>query len=222
VGVPRHRATDTKLQCVQGGNDSAAMDHENADLLFLVWERRSSLAAIAHSRSANRCAAWHSRLGGTSVFLTAAVSSSVIAALQWEFGTVARLGVALLTVCAAGVAAVHTFAALADRRAAHETASRKHAAVRRRIETARAQLACKESQAGVWKEVDEIRGAMDTVAASNPNASGRIWDRVRRQMKGEFTRRERFWVRVKGLPLAPIGMPGEADGPRQPLTQDGE
>jgi hypothetical protein len=71
----------------------------------------------------------------------------------------------------------------------------------------------------MWREVGKIKQEMDTVAASNPNASGRIWDRVRRQMKGEYTRSERLWARIKGVPLVSLGQPSEPDGPREKLAE---
>jgi hypothetical protein len=125
------------------------------------------------------------------VILTAIVGTSVFAALQRDFGTAARIGVALLTVGAAVTSAVHTFAGLAERKSSYEIASRRHAAVRHRIGTIRARIAVAQVDSDIWQEIDAIKAKMDDVAASNPNASARIWDRTRRQMKAHFTRGEK-------------------------------
>jgi len=179
------------------------------------------LATFAHSRSANRCAAWDVRLGTASVVLTAIVGTSVFAAFQKDFSTTTRIVVGVFTVGAAVSSAIHVFAGLADRKSAYERASRRHACVRRRIETARAKLAASGESSETWEEVEEIRTEMDSVAASSPNAAGRIWIQTRRQMKGEFSRRERLRARFRGLPLRPIGQPPSVDGPRQRLSEEG-
>jgi hypothetical protein len=198
----------------------AKADLSEADRLLLIWERRSTLAAVAHSRSANRCGNWDTRLGALSVILTAIVGTSVFAALQKSFSTTAKVAVAFLTVGAAVTSAVHTFAGLAERKSSYEVASRRHAAVRRRIESARARLASGAAPNEVWREVEEIRSEMDTVAASNPNASGRIWDRTRRHLKGQFSHWERIVAHLRGLPPAPIGQTKDPDGPRERFPGD--
>jgi hypothetical protein len=191
---------------------------EEADALLFTWERRTMLAVFAHSRSANRCAAWDTRLGSASVILTAVVGTSVFASLQRDLSTGARIAVGILTVAAAAASAVHVFAALPDRKAAYERASRRHAAVRRRIETTRARLGIAGNNADVWQEVEGIREEMDAVAASSPNAAGRIWNRTRRQMKGEFTRWEHLVARLRGVPLIPVGLAPTVDGPQRRLA----
>jgi hypothetical protein len=80
-------------------------------------------------------------------------------------------------------------------------------------------LASNVAPVDIWKEVDTIKGEMDAVAESNPNASGRIWDRTRRHLKGQFSRRERLLARVQGLPLVPIGQPSDPDGPRELILE---
>lgn len=198
--------------------EASRPDGQEADALLFTWERRAMLATFAHSNSANRCAAWDVRLGSISVVLTAIVGTSVFAALQKDFNTAARIAVGILTVGAAASSAVHVFAALPDRKAAYERAARRHAAVRRRIESARAKLAASGGSFDAWEEIGAIREEMDSVAASSPNAAGRIWIKTRRQMKGEFTRRERFWAKLRGLTLDPVGVAPSVDGPLQRLS----
>lgn len=170
---------------------SRTSERFEADALLLTWERRAILAAIPFS------------LG------------SVFAALQKDFSTFARVIVGILTVAAAASSAVHVFAALQDRKAAYERAARRHASVRRRIESVRAELAARGGLDTEWKKIGEIKEEMDYVAASSPNASGRLFDKTRRQLKGEFTRGERMWAWIKGLELEPLGLPSAVDGPRE-------
>jgi hypothetical protein len=189
-----------------------------ADELLLKWERRSTLAAIAHSRSANRCATWDVILGSISVIFTAVVGTSVFAALQEDLDTTARVAVAFFTVGAAISTAVHVFAAFPARRAAYEAASRGHAALRRRIEDVRARLEAGEGMK-VWEMVEAVRTEMNELAKASPNAARRIWNQTRRQMKGEFTRWERFWAKLRGVPLDQVGRQGQADGPAIPVAR---
>lgn len=196
--------------------DSARID---ADVLLYTWERRTMLAVFSHARSANRCAAWDIRLGSASVILTAIVGTSVVATLQTEAGTPVRIGVGVLTVAAAASSAVHVFAGLPDRKAVYERASRRHAAIRRRIEVMRARLATSGESSSIWDEVDSVKKEMDSAAASSPNAAGRVWEKVKRQMKGEFTWWERLGAKVRGVPLSAGSLPS-IDSPRSRL--DGE
>jgi hypothetical protein len=133
--------------------------------------------------------------------LTAIVGTSVFATLQADPGTATRIGVGVLTVAAAATSAVHVFAGLVDRKVAYERASRRYSAVRRRIEIARARLSATGESPAIWEEVEMIKEEMDSAAASTPNAAGRLWDQVKRQMQGEFTWWERLRARVRGVPL---------------------
>lgn len=196
---------------MDGERDAA---RKEADVLLYTWERRTMLAVFSHARSANRCAAWDIRLGSASVILTAIVGTSVIATLQTEAGTPVRIGVGVLTVAAAASSAVHVFAGLPDRKAAYERASRRHAAIRRRIEVVRARLATSGESPSIWDEADSIKKEMDSAAASSPNAAGRVWEQVKRQMKGEFTRWERLRAKVRGVPLSSTGLLPSIDSPR--------
>jgi hypothetical protein len=202
----------------QGGDEGTAMRAE-ADVLLHKWERRVMLAVFSHARSANRCAAWDVRLGSTSVILTAIVGTSVFATLQANPSTATRIGIGVLTVAAAASSAVHVFAGLTDRKLAYEQASRRHAAIRRRIEIARARLATSGESPSIWEEVEAIKREMDSAAASSPNAAGRVWEQVKRQMKGEFTWWERVRARVRGVPLPAIGLLPSIDSPRESIDE---
>jgi divalent metal cation (Fe/Co/Zn/Cd) transporter len=190
---------------------------KEADLLLLKWERRTMLAVFSHARSANRCASWDIRLGAASVILTAIVGTSVFATLQIDPGNAVRVGVGVLTVAAAVSSAVHVFAGLTDRKATYEQASRRHAAIRRRIEVVRARLATTEQSSSIWDEVEGIKKEMDSAAASSPNAAGRVWEQVKRQMKGEFTWWERLRAKALGVPLSQVGLLPSIDSPRDTL-----
>ena len=198
---------------MSGANESDR-SRATADELLADWERRSLLALLAHSRSANRCAAWDSRLGSAGVALTAAVGTSIFATLGHDVGVGPRIAVGVVTVTAAVCTALHTFATLRERKEIYEHASRLHATVRRQIEVTRARLAAGESF-DVWADVERLRRELDGAAAATPNASRRIWDRTRREVKGQFTWWERLNVRLRGLPSPrPIGDTGDVGGPR--------
>lgn len=198
-------------------SDDGILVRVEADALLYKWERRAMLAVFSYAGSADRCAAWNIRLGSTSVILTAIVGTSVFATLQVNPSTIARIGVGLLTVAAAASSAVHVFAGLPDRKSAYEQALRRHAAIRRRIEIARVRLAASGESPSIWNEVEAIKGEVDSAAASSPNAVGRLWEQVKRQMKGEFTWWERLRAKVRGLPLPPAGLLPSIDSPREKL-----
>lgn len=194
--------------------DERILERNEADVLLYTWQRRTMLAVFSHARSANRCAAWDIRLGSASVILTAIVGTSVFATLQADPGTTTRIAVGVLTVAAAASSAVHVFAGLPDRKSAYERASRRHADIRRRIEIVRGRLATSGESTSIWNEVEEIKEEMDAAAASSPNAAGRIWEQVKRQMKGEFTRWERARAKIRGVPLSAAGLLPSIDTPR--------
>jgi hypothetical protein len=186
--------------------------HE-ADELLANWESRARLSAIAQARSANRCVAWDARLGSTATVLTAIVGTSIFATLQEDVSVAARVVVGVLTIAAATSTAVHTFAALSQRRDAYQKASRRHAAVRRRIEAVRARLAEGE-QFDVWAEIASLQTALDDAALASPNASPRIWERTRRQLNGHYTWWERLGLWARGLPSASVIRPHHLAAPR--------
>jgi hypothetical protein len=189
------------------------LSRHEVDLLLADWERRSLLAVLAHARSANRCATWNVRLGGLATALTAVVGTSIFATLQEDLSITARVIVGVVTIAAAISTAVTTFAALPARKEAYEQASRRHASVRRSIETVRTRLAAGK-QFDVWAEIAELQVALDEAARGMPNASARIWDRTRRQLKGEFTWWEKLWCWARGLPPPrAIGVPEDVGGP---------
>ena len=114
---------------------------------------------------------------------------------------------------------MQTFAALRPRKEAYERAARRHSAVRRQIELARAQLAAGDDF-DVWERIEEIRKAGDEAAADSPNASPRLFDRTRREFKNELTWSDRVRRRVAGLPpYSALGSPEDTGGPRPPLGQ---
>lgn len=193
---------------------------ERADELLRDWEQRNILALRAHAKSANRCSRWDVRLGSAGAALTAAIGTAIFATLQQDVSIEARVVVGVVTVIAAALTAVHTFAGLVTRKETYEQASRHHARVRRRIEVARTRLAARE-EFDIWAEVDAICAALDDAAAATPNASGRVWDRTRREHKAEFTWWEKLARAAKGLPKAKrIGDPADVGGPRQPFRKD--
>jgi hypothetical protein len=202
----------------QEGDEGDLMRVE-ADVLLYKWERRVLLAVFSHARSANRCAAWDLRLGATSVILTAIVGTSVFATLQANPSITTRIGVGVLTVVAAASSAVHVFAGLSDRKAVYEQASQRHGDIRRRIEIARGRLAVPGESPLIWEEVEAIKEEMDSAAASSPNAAGRVWEQVKRQMKGEFTWWERLQARVRGVPLPAGELLPSIDSPRERLDE---
>ena len=177
------------------------------------------LASLAHARSANRSADWDLRLGIVGAALTAVVGTAIFASIAHDVSTVARIIAGNVSVIAATLTAVRTFAALGQRKEAYERASRRHSAVRRRIEVLRSRLAAGEDF-DVWAEVEEIRKAGDQeAAADSPNASPRMFDRTRRELKNELTWWDKLRRRAVGLPSSSaLGSPDDKGGPRPPLA----
>lgn len=191
-----------------------------ADHLLSQWEQRTLLAVLANARSANRYAAWELWLGGIGAALTAAVGTGIFATLEHAVSTPVRVGVGLVTVAAAVCTALHTFAAFGQRQAVYEAASRRQATVRRRIELVRARLAA-EDDFDYWTEVQEIRVALDEASSGTPNASRRIFDRTRRELKNELTRWDRIRRFLTGHPReSKLGKPDDYGGPLPPLPAE--
>ncbi len=171
-----------------------------ADKLLLEWERRSLLASLAHARSANRSGNWDVRLGVASAALTAVVGTAIFASIAHDVSTLARVIAGSISVLAAVLTAVQTFAALGPRKEAYERAARRHSAVRRQIELVRAQLAAGEDF-DIWAHIEEIRKAGDEAAADSPNASPRLFNRTRRELKNELTWFDKIRRRSAGLAI---------------------
>lgn len=202
---------------MEGGSHQTTAP-ERADELLSRWEQRSILALLAHARSANRCSSWDLWLGVAGAALTAAVGTGIFATIRNDVSTTVRAIVGIVTVAAAIFTSVHTFAALGQRTEIYERASRRHAAVRRRIELVRARLAAGEDF-DVWAEVEGIKAEIDEAAASTGNASRRIWNRTRREVRNELTRWERLRRRLSGLPTrSRLGSSEDQGGPLPPLN----
>lgn len=193
-----------------------------ADRLLFEWQQRCLLALLSHARSANRCNAWEAWLGGAGAALTAAVGTGIFASLESDVSLALRIVAGAVAFAAAAAVAVHTFADLPGRARSYERAARPHAANRRRIEVLRARLAAGD-EFDVWNQIDEIRVEMDRAAAESPNASGRIWNRTRRELKNELNWWERTRRRLSGRSTqSQLGKPEDRGGPLPPLDPGDE
>ena len=188
------------------------------DKLLADWEERCTLALLAHARSANRCNTAEVWLGGAAVTMTAAVGTGIFATLKSTISTPVRVIAGAIAVLAATLTAVHTFAKLPERAAAYEQASRAHASNRRLVELLRARLAAGETF-DVWGALEEVRIQWERASAESPNASGRIWNRTRRELKDDmyWWERSRRWLSGRGW-RSKLGQPDDRGGPRPPLS----
>lgn len=177
------------------------------EALLREWQSRAALALFAYNRAATRCRAWDTRLGGIVAILTAVVGTSVFATLENAVSTAARIVVGIVSVAAATVAGVQAFATLSKRAYEYERAARTFGSLRREIEETRWLLLDDPGAQG--KQVPALRVRLDDAARDAPNAPPRIWNRARREMKGEFTRFERLTRSVRGLPPPSILGSGE-------------
>ena len=163
------------------------------------WHGRAEIATKAFNLAANRCVRWHLILGLIVVSLTAIVGTTTFSQLNEDGNTSATLKILLggLSVAAAVLVAVQTFAGLADRAVAYRDAARRFASVRREIEELR--TAAAEGMKLGLSDVEAIRARMDDAAAVSPNAPHAIWERTRRRQQDNPTRAERAWRRLRGL-----------------------
>jgi hypothetical protein len=166
--------------------------------LLREWQSRAALALFAYNRAASRCRAWDTRLGGLIAVLSAIVGTSVFATLQNDVSVGAKIAVGMISVTAAVVAGVQAFATLSKRAYEYERAARIFGSIRREIEETRWLLHGDPDVTAA--RVSELRLRLDEAARDAPNAPPRIWNRARREMKGEFTGTERLIRRVRGLP----------------------
>jgi hypothetical protein len=141
--------------------------------------------------------------------LSAIVGTSVFATLENDVSTAARIAVGLTSVAAAVVAGVQAFATFSKRAYEYERAARTFAALRREIEEARWLL--HGDPETLTARVPMLRTKLDDAARDAPNAPPRIWNRARREMKGEFTRTERLARGIRGLPPPSVLGAGEPE-----------
>lgn len=142
-----------------------------AEVLLVDWQQRATLALFAYHRAANRCRTWHARVGGAAVILTAVIGTAVFATLQSELSFVPRLVVGAVSVLAAILAGIQTFAAFPQRIEDYEKAARRYSAVRRDIEAVRLSLPVGADE--IKGEVARIRESLDRATADSPNGPRR-------------------------------------------------
>jgi len=185
-------------------------DRTRTDRLLHQWQQRTIVAIFAYNRAASRCRMLDTLLGGIAATLAAAIGTAVFATLEQQVGTAARIFAGTLSVAAAILAGVQTFATLPKRVEEYEQAGRRFGSLRREIELLR--LTLPETPAGMAQAVEEIRRRLDLAAQSSPNAPRRLWERTREQVKGEYGYGYRIRRRLRGLPPArPLGLGGVLD-----------
>lgn len=174
------------------------MDQDEALSVIRLWQRRAAVSLYAYNRAANRCRRWETRLGACVAALTALIGTSVFATLREQVGTGARIALGTLSVAAAMMSSVRTFAGLGQRVEQYERAARRYGVVRRRLELA--QISLPDSDPALMALLESLEADLNAAAENSPNASARIRDRVRREMAGEFPWWTRIASRLRGLP----------------------
>lgn len=173
-----------------------------ADATLAEWERRALLALLAYNLAASRCRTLSTVLGASSAVLAGAVGTAVFASLSRDPSTLVRVTVGLVSVLTAVLASIQTFANWSARIDDYERAARRFGAVRRMIERERSIL----SEARNREVLREVEVALNEAAEASPNAPGRIYARVRRHMKGQFTRTDRIGAWIRGVKLEQLGV----------------
>lgn len=112
------------------------MSSADVQRLLFGWERRATRALVAFNRAASRCRTWDVLLGGGSALLTAAVGTAVFVSLEHSISMSARIAVGLVSVVAALLAGLKTFAGLPGRTEEYERAARLYGRLCREIEQA--------------------------------------------------------------------------------------
>jgi hypothetical protein len=187
------RDRDLVIICGMTATTESSPEH-----LLREWQSRAELALFAYNRAASRCRSWDTRLGGLIAVLSAIVGTSVFATLQNDVSVGAKIAVGMISVVAAVVAGVQAFATLSKRAYEYERAARVFGSLRREIEEARSLL--RNDPNMMAARVLELRLMLDDAAKDSPNAPPRIWNRARREMKGEFTGTEHLVRWARGLP----------------------
>lgn len=168
------------------------------DALLEEWRSRVEHALFAHSAAADRARRWNTRIGVAAAILAAVTGSAIYASLRSDISLTARVALGSVSLLAAILASVQAFARLGERVEDHERASRRYGALRRRIEL---EVECPPSDAGErCVRLEAIRTGLDQAAEDSPNVPPRLWEKVRRHRKGQFTLLERVVPRIRGLP----------------------
>lgn len=164
------------------------------------WQRRAAHHFFAYNRAATRCRSLQTSLGASVAILSASVGTSLLATWSVNDETGAVVASAGSFVVAA-LAAAQAFAAFPQRIADYERAARRFGAIRREIEVLYLALQ-HDAQLNPIDELHAMRKSLDAIAQDSPNAPRRIWDKTRREMRGEFTHWDRLgaWVRGTGAP----------------------
>jgi hypothetical protein len=103
---------------------TAGGDERDALLgLLASWGAKASEHRDAHANASVRLRRWHYMLGVPAIVLSSIVAMTVFATLQRSVSTEVAVGVGVLSVCAAILAACQTFLHCSDRAEAHRQAS---------------------------------------------------------------------------------------------------
>src|SRR4051812_47020931 len=100
------------------------MPHEGseAEALLRKWLAHAATMQAAHFDMVHKLQRYNQLLGVPVVVISAAVGSSVFAALQKEVGLEAKVALAVLSLSASVLAALQTFLRFAERLERHRTA----------------------------------------------------------------------------------------------------
>lgn len=189
-----------------GGIESFEMSRANDDQrpsvasLLAEWDSRATLALVSCNRAATRYRQWNMLLGIGSAALSAVAGTAVFATLDnGDVGSWLRIIVGAVIVLAATLTAIQTFARFPELVDEYERSARRFGKVRREIEQMRPVLVGADPAADETQEIlSALRAKVDAAGEESPNAPRRIWEKTRREMKGDFGWWDRWRRRLAG------------------------
>lgn len=135
------------------------------------WGAHVRAIEYCHYISAKKLEHRNMWLGIPTIFLSAAVGTSIFAELE-TINVVTKIAVGLTSVLAAALAGVQTFLRFSERSEKHRVTAAKYGAIRREID----QSISFNKDSLTSNIVDNIRLKMDKLAEDEPNISSRIWE----------------------------------------------
>ncbi|QJE95205.1 SLATT domain-containing protein [Luteolibacter luteus] len=148
------------------------------------WFRRCRESQKAHYEYGSKLESRHFWFGIPAIILSTAVGASF-----FKDGVDAqiRLGLGLLSMASAVVAALQTFLNLSDRAAKHKASGASYGAIRRALELLKTLPPADGDK--MRQALEDIKGRMDDLAASAPAIPSKFKDKIDKGLKGRIHNR---------------------------------
>lgn len=144
------------------------------------WQRNCLRSQIANYDAATFYKRNNHLFGVPTIIISAAVGTSIFAALGTNVNSIAQITVGIFSLLAAVLGALQTFFNWGDLSSKHQSTAAKYGALKRQIDQILAGHASGNHLTD--EQLNHIRSQMDTLSLDTPEVPDRIWRRARNKI----------------------------------------